>query len=238
MGGAAAAVPTLLVHATHRRLCSASSHGVAAVMPCCLHPCCCTSANGPLLSLLLPELWLTLLDCRRCHPTALQHCTWNRLLALSGVALLLWLTWLWTPVREFLQAIRAGPQQPLAPPPPPAAGAGAAAAAAGAAPVAVGGGVGAGAGGGGGGAAGPPGSNRGSEAGARPGGVQRGGVLWEVLTIIVGFVTSLLPGWNHNPEDAAMFAAAQEMLAREVAAERMQQQQQQQRRQGDDGEEQ
>ena len=37
--------------------------------------------------------------------------------------------------------------------------------------------------------------------------------------LFVGFLASLLPGWNFNPEDAAAFAAAQELMAAEAAAE-------------------
>ncbi|WIA10080.1 hypothetical protein OEZ85_010287 [Tetradesmus obliquus] len=48
------------------------------------------------------------------------------------------------------------------------------------------------------------------------------GIVREVLAVLLSFVTSLLPGWNYNAEDAAVFAAAQELVARE------QQQQQQQ----------
>jgi len=31
------------------------------------------------------------------------------------------------------------------------------------------------------------------------------------MVVILGFVTSLLPAWNYNPEDAAVFAAGQAM---------------------------
>lgn len=44
---------------------------------------------------------------------------------------------------------------------------------------------------------------------------QQRGFLRELTLILVGFVTSLLPAWNYNPEDAAAFAAAQEAVARE-----------------------
>lgn len=36
--------------------------------------------------------------------------------------------------------------------------------------------------------------------------------------IVVGFITSLLPTFNHNPEDAAAFAVAQEVVAQEQVA--------------------
>lgn len=36
--------------------------------------------------------------------------------------------------------------------------------------------------------------------------------------LFLGFVASLLPGWNFNPEDAAAFQAGQEMAAGEGAA--------------------
>lgn len=45
--------------------------------------------------------------------------------------------------------------------------------------------------------------------------------------LLLGFVTSLLPAWNYNPEDAAAFAAAQDIAAREERAQQQQQQQQQ-----------
>jgi hypothetical protein len=46
------------------------------------------------------------------------------------------------------------------------------------------------------------------------------GLLREVLAVLVSFVTSLFPAWNYNAEDAAVFAAAQEMLAREEQQQR------------------
>ena len=39
------------------------------------------------------------------------------------------------------------------------------------------------------------------------------------MVIILGFITSLLPAWNYNPDDAAAFAAGQAMDAREVPAQ-------------------
>lgn len=39
------------------------------------------------------------------------------------------------------------------------------------------------------------------------------GILHELHALIVGFFASLLPGWNLNPEDAAAFAAAQQVGA-------------------------
>lgn len=41
------------------------------------------------------------------------------------------------------------------------------------------------------------------------------GFLMEVLMLVVGFVTSLLPTWNINAHDEAAFAAAQEMIMRD-----------------------
>ncbi|KAK9796233.1 hypothetical protein WJX73_000170 [Symbiochloris irregularis] len=43
------------------------------------------------------------------------------------------------------------------------------------------------------------------------------GVLQEIQSLLVGFFTSLLPGWNVNPEDAAAFAVAQQAAAAEAA---------------------
>jgi len=64
-------------------------------------------------------------------------------------------------------------------------------------------------------------NNNGGAAGnaAAPG----GGFLREVQMLLCGFIASLLPGWNFNPEDAAAFAAAQDIVAGEAAAERDQQ---------------
>jgi hypothetical protein len=45
----------------------------------------------------------------------------------------------------------------------------------------------------------------------------------EVLAVLLTFITSLLPGWNYNAEDAAVFAAAQEMMAREAREQQQQQ---------------
>ncbi|KAL0023201.1 hypothetical protein WJX79_001368 [Trebouxia sp. C0005] len=43
--------------------------------------------------------------------------------------------------------------------------------------------------------------------------------LGELQAVIVGFFSSLIPGWNMNAEDAAAFAAAQQMQAAEAARE-------------------
>jgi hypothetical protein len=51
------------------------------------------------------------------------------------------------------------------------------------------------------------------------------GIVREVLAVLLSFITSLLPGWNYNAEDAAVFAAAQEMMAREAREQQQQQQQ-------------
>lgn len=158
----------------------------------------------------------------------LQHCTWPRLAILLAGAIVLYATSLWTPIRQFLASFNIPPaaRQVQAP----AAAAQAAAepgaqqqAAQAADPNADGY------------AQAAAGAAQGATAGAaggRVGVVQRGGVVWEILTLFVGFITSLLPAWNYNPEDAAVFAAAQEMAAREA---REQQQQQQQQGQGQDG---
>jgi hypothetical protein len=50
---------------------------------------------------------------------------------------------------------------------------------------------------------------------ARPAVPPRRGVVQELLVFVVGFVTSLLPAWNFNAEDAAAMAAAQEAAAAE-----------------------
>jgi hypothetical protein len=42
------------------------------------------------------------------------------------------------------------------------------------------------------------------------------GILAEVALILIGFFTSILPSWNHNADDAAVFAAAQEAANREA----------------------
>ena len=41
------------------------------------------------------------------------------------------------------------------------------------------------------------------------------GFLHEILVVIIGFLTSLMPAWNYNPDDAAAFAAGQAIAARE-----------------------
>jgi predicted lipid-binding transport protein (Tim44 family) len=54
-----------------------------------------------------------------------------------------------------------------------------------------------------------------------PAWLQRG-IVREVLAVLLSFITSLLPGWNYNAEDAAVFAAAQEMMAREAREQQQQ----------------
>ncbi|GAB4817086.1 hypothetical protein N2152v2_004132 [Parachlorella kessleri] len=64
--------------------------------------------------------------------------------------------------------------------------------------------------------------------GAQPAGPQLGqqqqqqrgrpGIVQEIQALVVGFITSLLPGWNVNPEDAAAFAAAEEAARAEEQA--------------------
>ena len=41
------------------------------------------------------------------------------------------------------------------------------------------------------------------------------GVLAEIGILLIGFFTSLLPGFGFNPEDAAAFAVGQNMVAQE-----------------------
>jgi hypothetical protein len=55
-----------------------------------------------------------------------------------------------------------------------------------------------------------------------PAWLQRG-LVREVLAVLLSFITSLLPGWNYNAEDAAVFAAAQEIMAREAREQQQQQ---------------
>lgn len=47
------------------------------------------------------------------------------------------------------------------------------------------------------------------------------GMLSEILIFLAGFITSLLPAWNYNPDEAAAFAAAQlaEQQQQQAAAE-------------------
>ncbi|MEW5312646.1 MAG: hypothetical protein WDW38_004265 [Sanguina aurantia] len=49
------------------------------------------------------------------------------------------------------------------------------------------------------------------QAGQHPAAVapQNRGMLSEILIFLAGFITSLLPAWNYNPDEAAAFAAAQ-----------------------------
>lgn len=187
-----------------------------------------------------------------------QHCTWPRLCILLFGSIILYITALWPPFRQFVVSL-ARPPLPeqlaqmrqrreqaaaaaAAGQPPPEqqaaaaeqpAGGGAPAAAAAAAPqgqAAAAGGAEAAAApaaapgaqqqavGGGGVAAGvgaghPPGQP------PLPAWLQQG-LLREVLAVLVSFITSLFPAWNYNAEDAAVFAAAQEMLAREEQQQR------------------
>ncbi|PSC70961.1 SCAN domain-containing 3-like isoform A [Micractinium conductrix] len=155
---------------------------------------------------------------------AYQHCPPGRFLMLLGVGLLLYLT-ATEPVRRFLNRL-AGVQAPGAaaraaaapaaqqqqgqqggadgapaaqPADQPAAAADGEAPAAGAVPA---------------GAAAPGAAAAGGEQQA----VRRGGLLREVQALVVGFFTSLIPGWNVNPDDAAAIAAAQRMFEEEEAA--------------------
>ncbi|PNH00606.1 hypothetical protein TSOC_013564 [Tetrabaena socialis] len=131
-----------------------------------------------------------------------KHFTWRRCLALLIGGAVLYITSAWAPFRRLMRGIHAMP---------PRAGGGAGAVA-GPGVAAAGAGVADG-------QAGVPAPGGG--VGRRP--LQRRGILHEILVFLVGFITSLLPAWNFNPEDAAAFAAAQAMLAEE---ERLRQQQQ------------
>jgi hypothetical protein len=41
------------------------------------------------------------------------------------------------------------------------------------------------------------------------------GVVHELMVLLLGLLTSLMPSWNYNPEDAAAFAAGQAIAVRE-----------------------
>ncbi|EFJ50980.1 hypothetical protein VOLCADRAFT_103620 [Volvox carteri f. nagariensis] len=143
-----------------------------------------------------------------------QHFTWRRFLALLIGGAVLLITSTWAPFRRLMRGIHEVPQRPAVPPGRgggPAAGPPAAAAAA------------AGAAGAAGGPAGPGNGGAQQPAEQQQQQVQRRGFLYEILVFVVGFITSLLPAWNFNPEDAAAFAAGQEVIA---ADERARQQQQ------------
>lgn len=43
------------------------------------------------------------------------------------------------------------------------------------------------------------------------------GILHEILTLVLGFITSVFPAWNINVQDEAEFAAAQDLVNREEA---------------------
>mmetsp|Transcript_18218 Transcript_18218/g.54803 ORF Transcript_18218/g.54803 Transcript_18218/m.54803 type:complete len:652 (+) Transcript_18218:3557-5512(+) len=133
-----------------------------------------------------------------------QHCPPGRFFALVLGAAVLYIS-AFSPLRRWLQRITGMvPAQGAAAP--------------------GGAGIAAGAGNGNGGAGAAP-----AAAAAQGGGVagapaaaavpRRGGVLREIRALLIGFFTSLLPGWNINPEDAAAFAAAQQMAAAEAARE-------------------
>lgn len=63
----------------------------------------------------------------------------------------------------------------------------------------------------------PQGGQPGAE--GQPGAAPQWSLLGELQAVIVGFFSSLIPGWNMNAEDAAAFAAAQQMQAAEAARE-------------------
>ncbi|KAJ9506606.1 hypothetical protein QJQ45_003994 [Haematococcus lacustris] len=132
----------------------------------------------------------------------LQHFTWRRLVVLALTALALWVTSL-PPLRRFMERMQAT-QTPVPPAPgphaPPQPGADPADPPAAAQAPAAGPPAGAAAG-----AAVPP-----PTPAAAAGNAHHRGLLREVAMFAIGFVTSLLPSWNHNPLDAAVFAAAQD----------------------------
>lgn len=146
---------------------------------------------------------------------------------LFGGGLLLYITATWAPLRRVMQAMHA--PRPIAPVPAAAPG-GEAAPGLGANGMADGVGL---AGAAAAGAAGqgnaPEGADAalGAEAAAAaapaaavvpavPAGPPRRGVLTEIGLFFAGFLTSLLPAWNYNPDDAAAFALAQDLMAREA----------------------
>lgn len=129
-----------------------------------------------------------------------QHCSPGRFLLLVIGGLLLYLTTL-TPLRRLLHRLVGLPQPGMVPMPAAAQQQG---------PL-----------GGRPGAGGAEGQQAGAAADAGAAGPQQAavrqppGLLRELQALVMGFFTSLLPGWNYNPEDAAAFAAAQEIIAHE-----------------------
>jgi len=141
------------------------------------------------------------------------HFTWGRFAVFAGGALLLWVASVWAPLQRALMALHEpAPRAAPAPPVPPEAGPAAAAREQGenGAVPAVGNA-----------AAAPRAGAAGAAGAARP---APRGILHEILVLIIGFMTSLLPGFNYNPEDAAAFAVAQAIAAREEEQERAQDQ--------------
>jgi hypothetical protein len=74
---------------------------------------------------------------------------------------------------------------------------------------------------------GQPAAAAAAAAAAAPARQQRPGILREVAVVVVGFLSSLLPTFNYNPDDAAAFAVAQDMAAREQQQQQQAPQQQQ-----------
>ena len=170
-------------------------------------------------------------------PRVLQHCPPRRFFILVGLGLLLYLT-ATEPVRRLLNrltglhqpaaAAQPGDAQPAAAAPPPqqqrqqGQAGGDAPPQAAAQPEAVGGAAAAGALQDGaaapaaGAGAPPAGGQPPAQQGGQPPVQQGGGLLREVQALVVGFITSLLPGFNFNQEDAAAFEAAQDMMAQEA----------------------
>jgi len=188
-----------------------------------------------------------------------KNCTWRRLFALSAVAVGVCIFRSWVPLRQFISSLlvpapprhlpahphffqaaaaaAAPPQQqpPVddaagVPPAPPAAQgeqpfAAPAPAAAEAEQAA---------------AAAPPPAAPVPAAPApvrqlRPQRQQQGGLLHEIRTVVVGLVTSLIPGYGAHAEEAALIHAVQDMLAREaaVAAARQQRRARNEQQEGD-----
>lgn len=172
-----------------------------------------------------------------------QHCTWPRLCILLFGVLILYITALWPPFRQFVVSLarppqpeqlaqmqarrqQAAAQQQQQPQqeeqgPEQQQQEGPALAAPAVAPPAAGDVPQAPAG-----AAEAPGVRQQQQGGGAAGGQPplpawlQQGPLREVLAVLVSFITSLFPAWNYNAEDAAVFAAAQEMLAREEQQQR------------------
>mmetsp|Transcript_31874 Transcript_31874/g.70820 ORF Transcript_31874/g.70820 Transcript_31874/m.70820 type:complete len:534 (-) Transcript_31874:428-2029(-) len=137
-----------------------------------------------------------------------QHFTLRRFVALVVGGLVLYLTASWAPLRRFLLGMTHPPEQrPAAQPRVQAADAAAAPVPGAAQPADQGQAQ----------AAAQAPANPAQAAPAAPQRPQRG-ILQEIAVVLIGFLTSLLPAWNYNPEDAAAFAAAQEMIAREERA--------------------